>query len=68
MRSARPDGHSIIMTGHSYIPTAVSAEELGASDDLTRLVDADDVTVALLTPRGSMTPLPHHPMELDVKG
>jgi ActR/RegA family two-component response regulator len=68
MRSARPDGHGIIITGHCNIPTAVSAEELGASDDLTRLGDADDVTIALLTPRGPMTPLPHHPMELDVKG
>ena len=35
MRSARPDSHSIIMTGYGNIPTAVSAAKLGANDYLT---------------------------------
>jgi len=67
MRSARPDSHSIIMTGYGNIPTAVSAAKLGANDYLTKPVDADEITDALLTPRGSVTPPPDNPMELDEK-
>jgi two-component system response regulator RegA len=67
MRAARPDSRSIIMTGYGNIPTAVSAAKLGANDYLTKPVDADEITDALLTPRGSVTPPPDHPMELDEK-
>jgi two-component system response regulator RegA len=67
MRAARPDSRSIIITGYGNIPTAVIAAKLGANDYLTKPVDADEITDALLTPRGSVTPPPDHPMELDEK-
>lgn len=65
MRTACPDSHSIITTGYGNIPTAVSAAKLSANDYLTKPVDADEITDALLTPRGSVTPPPDNPMELD---
>ena len=67
MRSVRPDSRSIIMTGYGNIPTAVSAAKLGANDYLTKPVDADEITDALLTPSGSVTPPPDHPMDLGEK-
>ena len=67
MRAARPAGRSIVMTGYGNLPTAVSAAKLGANDYLTKPVDADEITDALLTPRGSMSPPPDHPMQLDEK-
>ncbi len=67
MRAARPDSRCIVMTGYGNIPTAVSAAKLGADDYLTKPVDADEITDALLTPRGSITPPPAHPMALDEK-
>ena len=67
IRAARPDSRVIVVTGYGNIPTAVSAARLGANDYLTKPVDIDEITVALLTPRGSMTPAPDHPMALDEK-
>jgi two-component system response regulator RegA len=67
MRSARPDSRSIVMTGYGNIATAVSAAKLGANDYITKPVDADEITDALLTPHGSVTPPPAQPMELDEK-
>lgn len=67
MRVARPDSRTIVMSGYGNIPTAVSAAKLGADDYLPKPVDADEITDALLTPRGSKAPPPDHPIELDEK-
>lgn len=67
MRVARRDSRCIIMTGYGNIPTAVSAAKLGANDYLTKPVDADEIADVLLTPRGSVTPPPGHPMALKEK-
>lgn len=67
LSAVRPDSRCIIMTGYGNIATAVSAAKLGANDYLTKPADADEITDALLTPRGSVTPPPAHPMTLGDK-
>ena len=64
---ARPDSRVIVVTGYGNIPTAVSAAKLGACDYLPKPVDADEITDALLAPRGSMAPPPDHPMPVEDK-
>lgn len=63
----RPDSRVIVTTGYGNIPTAVSAAKLGACGYLPKPVDADEITDALLTPRGAMAPPPDHPMAVDEK-
>lgn len=65
--AARPDSRVIVVTGYGNISTVVSAVKLGACDYLPKPVDADEITDALLAPRGAMAPPPDHPMAVDEK-
>lgn len=48
LRAKDPNTRALMLTGYGSIPTAVQATKLGAISYLTKPVDADDVTRALL--------------------
>ena len=65
LRDRRPDCRIVVLTGYGAIATAVAAVKFGAVDYLSKPVDANDVTDALLS-RGSVLPTPpENPMSAD---
>lgn len=65
LRAARAGARIVVLTGYGAIATAVAAVKIGATDYLSKPADADDVTVALLTPNAVKPPPPENPMSAD---
>ena len=65
LRDLRADARIIVLTGYGAIATAVAAVKMGATDYLAKPADANDVTSALLSDRGSLPPPPENPMSAD---
>jgi two-component system response regulator RegA len=65
IRTHRPDGRVIVLTGYGAIATAVAAVKIGATDYLSKPADANDVTAALLAPADELPPPPENPMSAD---
>lgn len=65
VRTRRPDAKVIMLTGYGNIATAVAAVKAGAIDYLSKPVDADDVTRALLAQPDANPAPPENPMSAD---
>lgn len=65
LREKRPDSRIVVLTGYGAIATAVAAVKIGATDYMAKPADANDVTVALLTPEDQKPPPPVNPMSAD---
>lgn len=66
LREARADARIVVLTGYGAIATAVAAVKMGATDYLSKPVDADDVTRALLlSSTETLPPPPEMPMSAD---
>ena len=62
LKRRRPDARIVIQTGYGNIATAVSAAKIGAVDYLTKPAAPDEIASVLLTPEGSKSEAPEHPM------
>ena len=65
LREARPDARIVVLTGYGAIATAVAAVKLGATDDLSKPADANDIVSALLQTGEALPPPPENPMSAD---
>ncbi len=65
LRATRKDARIVVLTGYGNIATAVAAVKLGATDYLSKPVDADDVTKALLATAAVKPEPPDNPMSAD---
>ena len=65
LKRRRPDARAIILTGYGNIATAVNAVKLGAVDYLSKPVDADEWSAALLALEDRKTEPPENPMSAD---
>jgi two-component system, response regulator RegA len=63
VKTAAPGARVVVLTGYGSIATALEAVRLGASDYLTKPVDADEVTRALADQNSRESP-PHPPPTL----
>src|SRR6516162_2753483 len=62
LKRRRPDARIVIQTGYGNIATAVSAAKIGAVDYLTKPAAPDEIASVLLSPEGSKSEAPEHPM------
>jgi two-component system response regulator RegA len=56
VKTAAPGARVVVLTGYGSIATALEAVRLGASDYLTKPVDADEVTRALVDQQSRESP------------
>ncbi len=65
VRTMRPDGRVVMLTGYGNIATSVTAIKMGAVDYLAKPATADEIEAALLVTEGTMPQPPQHPMSAD---
>lgn len=62
LRGVREDARVIVLTGYASIPCAVAAVRAGAIDCLAKPAGADDLSKALLAPKGGRAAPPDCPL------